>query len=225
MPGLIQSIFAQSPFKPLFKHIKKVHECCTKLIPFFEAVFSGSWEEALACQQEIKALEKEADSMKKDIRMRLPTGLFMPFDRSDLLELVTQQDKIANRAKDVAGIVLGRQLSIPADIKEQFMSYITRCLDATKYSTKIIGELDDLLETGFRGKDVDKVQKMVEELAKIESDTDDMQIELRHNLYQRENDMNPIDAIFLYQVLNKIGDLADQAERVGTKLEVMVGRA
>lgn len=27
--------------------------------------------------------------------------------------------------------------------------------------------------------------------------------------------MNPIDAIFLYKVLDQIGDLADQADRVG----------
>lgn len=225
MHGLIQSIFAKSPFKPLFKHIKKVHECCSLLIPFFEAVFSDSWEKALENQQSIKTLEKEADNIKKEIRLKLPTGLFMPFDRSDLLELVTQQDKIANRAKDVAGIVLGRQLHIPEDIKNQFMAYIARCLDATKQATKIIGELEDLLETGFRGKDADKVQQMVGELASIESDTDDLQIELRHCLYKREKEMNPIDAIFLYEVLNKIGDLADQAERVGSKLEVMIGRA
>ncbi len=225
MPGLIQSIFAQSPFKPLYKHIKKVHECCCQLLPFFDAVFTGSWEDALENQQKIKSLEKEADAIKKEIRLKLPTGLFMPFDRTDLLDLVTQQDKIANRAKDVAGIVLGRQLSIPSDIREQFIAYLSRCMDATKQATRIIGELEDLLETGFKGKDAEIVQKMVEELSLIESDTDDLQVELRHSLYQREKEMNPIDAMFLYQVLNKIGDLADQANRVGSKLEVMIGRA
>jgi predicted phosphate transport protein (TIGR00153 family) len=225
MNGLIQSIFPKSPLKPLVKHICKVHECCSQLVPFFEAVFSDNWEAAQTAQQSIKAMEKEADKIKMEIRMKLPTGLFMPFARTDLLELVSQQDKIANRAKDIAGIVLGRHLHVPKDIENDFLQYIRRCLDATLLATKVISELENLLEIGFKGKEVKVVEKMVEDLDVIESDTDNIQIEIRHSLYQRESELNPIDAIFLYDILNKIGDLADQAERIGTKLEVMVGRA
>ena len=35
----------------------------------------------------------------------------MPVDRADVLELLTQQDRIANKAKDISGRVIGRQLS------------------------------------------------------------------------------------------------------------------
>ncbi len=225
MTGLFQSIFPKSPLKPLVKHICKVHECCCELVPFFEAVLTDDWEKAQLTQQNIKAMEKEADKIKMEIRLKLPTGLFMPFARTDLLQLVSQQDKIANRAKDIAGIVLGRHLHVPKDVEVDFMNYINRCLDATKLACKVISELENLLETGFRGKEVKLVEKMVADLDVIESNTDNLQIELRHKLYQRESELNPVDAIFLYDILNKIGDLADQAERVGSKLEVMVGRA
>lgn len=225
MTGLIQSIFAKSPIKPLLKHSSKVHECCSGLTPFFEAVFSNDWDKALAAQQNISNLENEADEIKKEIRLKLPTGLFMPVDRSDLLALVNQQDKIANRAKDIAGIVLGRHLKLQDDLKELFFNYLKRCLDATLLASKAIGELDDLLETGFRGKEVKLVKDMILRLGEIESDTDKLQIELRHTLYKRESELNPIDAIFLYDILNKVGDLADQAEKVGGKLEIMVGRS
>ena len=76
----------------------------------------------------------------------------MPLARTDLLELLTQQDKIANRAKDIAGLMLGRKLAMPADLASDFMAYLQRCLDATALATQAIGELDDLLETGFRGR-------------------------------------------------------------------------
>ena len=131
MNGLIQSIFAKSPLKPLVKHICKVHECCSALVPFFQAVYADNWQEALETQQQIKALEEEADKIKMNIRMKLPKGLFMPVDRTDLLHLVTEQDKIANQAKDIAGIVLGRQLKVPEEVREDFLRYIRRCLDAT----------------------------------------------------------------------------------------------
>ena len=225
MPVNFLSLFAKSPLKPMYHHIQKVHECCKDLPEFFECVFSDDWEKALACQQKISAKEKEADQLKREIRLNLPNSLFMPLARTDLLDLVNQQDKIANRAKDIAGLMVGRQLHIPADVKELFMKYINRCLDATELAVKVIHQLDDLLETGFRGREIRVVENMVRDLDMIEDDTDQIQIQLRHELYLRESELNPVDAIFLYKVLDKIGDLADQAERVGSRLEAMVSKA
>ena len=154
MNGLIQSIFAKSPLKPIVKHIKRVHECSEHLIPFFKAVHEDNWDLALKEQQEIKRLENEADEIKRKIRIKLPSGLFMPIERTDLLELVSLQDNIANDSKDIAGIVLGRQLKMPSDLEEQFFQYLTRTVEAVSVASKVIGELDNLLETGFRGKEV-----------------------------------------------------------------------
>lgn len=218
------NLFAKSPLQPLNEHIKKVHECCSLLPSFFECVFSDTWEKAKEVQHQISSLEKDADKLKREIRINLPNSLFMPVDRTDLLELLTQQDKIANKAKDIAGIMLGRQLKIPKDVKEEFIKYVNRCLDATELATKVIEELEDLLETGFRGKEINIVEGMVRDLDSIEDDTDHIQISLRHNLYLRESELNPIDAMFLYKVLDKIGDLADQAQRVGSRLELMISK-
>ncbi len=68
------------------------------------------------------------------------------------------------------------------------------------------------------------VSELAEKIDRIESDTDDLQIELRHALYKRENEMNTIDAIFIYNILDKIGDLANHAEQVGSKLAVSIAR-
>lgn len=224
MNGLIQSIFAKSPLKPIVKHIKKVNECGEHLIPFFKATFSDNWDLALKEQQIIKNLENEADEIKRKIRIKLPSGLFMPIERTDLLELVSLQDTIANGTKDIAGIVLGRQLKIPNDLEEQFLQYLTRTVEAIHVACKVIGELDNLLETGFRGREVKIVEELAEKIDRIESDTDDLQINLRHTLYKRENEMNTIDAIFIYNILDKIGDLANNAEQVGSKLAVTIVR-
>lgn len=221
----ILGLFAKSPLTPLQEHIRKVHECCTLLRPFFRAVEAGDWNSAAQQQQAIAHLEREADQLKRDIRLKLPRGLFMPVARTDLLELLSQQDKIANRAKDIAGLMLGRRLKIPAGLGDDFDAYLNRCLDATALASQAIGELDDLLETGFRGKELELVEQMVQQLDDIEDDTDRLQVELRQKLYAREAQMNPIDAIFLYKVLDQIGDLADQADRVGARLELMLARS
>lgn len=220
----ILGLFAKSPIKPLQKHMATVHNCCSHLMPFIKAIQAGDWQSAELHQAQISQLERYADQLKREIRLRLPRGLFMPLARTDLLELLTQQDKIADRAKDIAGLMLGRKLAMPADLAPDFMAYLQRCLDATALATQAIGELDDLLETGFRGRELELVEQMVRQLDEIEDDTDRLQVSLRQQLYLRESELGAIDALFLYKILETIGDLADQADRVGSRLELMLAR-
>jgi polyphosphate kinase len=122
-------VFAKSPIKPMEDHIKKAHQASKALIPFFNHVFKEEWQEAEEIRLNIRNLEREADEMKRNIRLQLPRGLFMPVERTDLLELVTQQDKIANKAKDIAGRVVGREMTIPTEIQADFLAYVTRCVE------------------------------------------------------------------------------------------------
>ena len=142
------SVFAKSPIKPIEEHIRKVHQASELLIPFFDAVYQQDWQQAADVRKNIVALEKEADKLKREIRINLPRGLFLPVDRTDILELVSQQDKIANKTKDITGRVLGRELLIPASLQDGFKAYVQRCIDATKLASEVINELDELLETG-----------------------------------------------------------------------------
>ncbi|MGC7559208.1 TIGR00153 family protein [Pasteurella sp. PK-2025] len=221
----ILGLFAHSPLKPLQKHSQKVTECCNLLIPFFEYTFKGEWEKAEELRAKISECERQADSLKREIRLKLPRGLFMPIDRTDLLELVTQQDKLANFAKDIAGRMIGRQFAIPEDMQPDFEQYLKRNLDATIQAHKVIDEMDQLLETGFKGRELDLVNRMINELDTIEDDTDQMQIKLRKMLLNIESRFNPVDVMFLYKTLEWVGVLADQAQRVGSRIELMLARS
>lgn len=221
----ILGLFAKSPIKPLQKHIVKVHQCSQQLVPFFDAVAEDRWEDAEQIRQQIAQLEKEADILKREIRLKLPRGLFLPVARTDLLELLTQQDKIANRARISPAACLAVAWNSPQKCGADFMAYLKRCIDATAQAEKAIGELDELLETGFKGREVEMVAEMIHQLDLIEDDTDTMQIGLRQQLQAVEQKYNPIDVMFLYKILEWVGDLANQAERVGARLELMLARS
>ncbi|TNH06284.1 TIGR00153 family protein [Testudinibacter sp. TR-2022] len=221
----ILGLFAQSPLKPLEKHSNKVSECCDILVPFFKATFENDWTLAEELRKKISEAEREADSLKREIRLKLPRGLFMPLDRTDLLELVTQQDKLANYAKDIAGRAVGRHLCIPQPMQQAFLEYLNRSLDAAHQATRVIQEMDELLETGFKGRELNFVNKMINELDAIEDDTDHQQILLRRQLLEIEDQYKPVDVIFLYKILEWIGVLADQAQRVGSRIELMLARS
>jgi predicted phosphate transport protein (TIGR00153 family) len=65
---------------------------------------------------------------------------------------------------------------------------------------------------------------LIEELDVIEQDTDSLQIEVRRSLFKLEKDLPPVDVMFLYQIIDWIGDVADRAQRVGNRLEQLLAR-
>ena len=222
MSNVFANIFGESPVGPMEKHIGLTHKCARRLVGFFEAVVAGDWDEARKVRADIESLESAADDLKKDIRLHLPKSLFMPVPREDLLELLLVQDKIANRAKDVSGIVVGRQLEIPETIAADFLTFVERCTDATRQARKSVRELDELFTTGFRGAEVELVASLIEKLDEIETETDNLEVELRGKLFAVEKNYDPVNMIFLYQVIGGIGEVADMAERVGRRLELLL---
>jgi len=222
MANMLANIFGSSPVLPLEKHIGIAYNCAKQLQGFFAAVVKGNWDKAATFRAEIEKYEHKADDLKKEIRLRLPKSLFMPVPRQDLLELLLVQDMIANRTRDVSGIVMGRKMQIPPTIADQFLEFVGRNVDAAKQARKSVRELDELFTTGFRGAEVELVEGLIEELDRIETETDDMQAALRSAVFEIESTLNPVDAVFLYQVIELTGEIADMAERVGRRLELLL---
>lgn len=222
MANMLANIFGSSPVRPLEEHIGIAFQCAKQLRPFFAAVVASDWDKALAARDVIEQLEHEADDLKKKIRLQLPKSLFMPVPREDLLELLLVQDKIANRSKDVSGLVLGRKMQLPDVIADQFLEFVDRNIDAAKQARKSVRELDELFTAGFRGAEVDLVAGLIEELDQIETDTDEKQAALRWSLFEIEKTLDPIDAMFMYKVIELTGEIADMAERVGRRLELLL---
>lgn len=222
--GYMSGIFGSSPVSPLQKHMAKVYACATELVPLFNAVINEDWDEVARLQKLISDLEREADVLKKALRLNLPKGLFMPVSRQDLLEVLLMQDKIANKAKDIAGTILGRHMTLPDSIQIDYIRFVERCVAACKQARKAINEFDELVETGFSGREIDIVTEMITKLDSIESETDTLQAEIRSKIFAIEKDLPPIEVIFLYKVIEATGDVADRAQNVGSRLQLMLAR-
>jgi len=220
----ILDLFAESPMKPMQTHMQKVEECVGLLPQFLDAVFAHDWDEMMRIQKMTRSKENEADELKKALRLNLPKGLFMPVSRIDLLNLLASQDKIANKAKDVAGLVTGRRMKFPKSVQPALKAYLARSIDAASQAGKAIRQLDELLESGFKGKEVNIAAEMITELDQIENDVDVLQIKMRRQLFALEEDLPAVDVIFFYKVIDWIGDLADLSQQVGSRLELLLAR-
>ncbi|MDA8562033.1 TIGR00153 family protein [Gammaproteobacteria bacterium] len=217
-------MFGRSPIRPLEEHMAKVNACVKKLHPFFEEVISNNWDAANSIHQDIVFLENEADNMKRELRLHLPNSLFMSFSRTDLLELLEIQDELANKSKDIAGMVFGRKMTFPEALSCQYIDFLKSNIEASNQANKVIHELDELFETGFSGNEMKIVESMVIDLSDMERKTDDSGNNLRNVLFELEKSMPPVDVMFTYKLIDWTGGLADCAQEIGDHLQILLAK-
>ncbi|MFT6624328.1 MAG: putative phosphate transport protein (TIGR00153 family) [Cycloclasticus sp.] len=220
----LSGLFGPSPVAPLQSHMALVDECVSKLVDLFECMAKGDTEAVEKVYHEIAALEQKADDQKHFLREHLPRGLFMPIERQDLLEALRIQDLLANRARDIAGIVVGRELQFPEQASECAIALVKATVETCHQALRVVNELDELVETGFRGHAVQVVEEMLVKLDDLESETDRIQVELRADLFAVERDLYSVDVMFMYRIIESIAEIANDAERVGRRFQLMLAK-
>ena len=217
----LTDVIGNSPLSTLERHVRVCADCVNLLTEYFEAAQAGEWNRASDLRDKIAKLESIADDLKLEVRSNLPRGLWMSVSRADLLELVRMQDKMANDTKDVAGLSLGRELAFPAKLEKSLFKYLAAITDCSNQAVEVIVALRELSRSAFGSRQVDAIAKMVTMVEKVERKSDDQQQALRAKLRKYEANLSPIDAVFLYQLLSQIGEIADSAEKVSHRAQII----
>jgi uncharacterized protein len=220
----LSNLFGKSPFKPLQLHMRQVVKCASEIPGLFEALNNGDQDKIKTIQIKIDDLESQADDTKDQLRAHLPKSLFMPVDRRDLLELLSNQDDIADISQNIASLVADRKMDVPVGMAKPLIELTEGCVDACKQSAAIIEELDELVEMGFSGRESTRVLEMVDALCKTEEENSVKTKELIRNLFAHEDEIKPVSVVFWYQLINWIGDISESAEKVGDRLRLLLAR-
>ena len=100
--------------------------------------------------------------------------------------------------------------------------YVKEAVATSAQALKAIYEMDELLATGFRGREVKLVESLIKELDRLENNNDKLQVKVRAQLFKLEKDLSPVDVMFLYKVIDWVGELADRAQKVGSRLQRLI---
>ena len=217
----ISEVISNSPLALLERHAGVCVDCVERLPLYFEEAQAGRWGRAGEVREDICRFEGLADELKQDVRSNLPRGLWMSVSRADLLELVRVQDKMANGAKEVSGISLGRQLAFPNPLTADVRAFVDVVIDVSRTVVKIIGATRELSRSAFGTRQTNVILDFVSQVEAGERRSDDLQAALRAKLRECEAELSPVDAIFLYQLLAGIGDIADNAEKVAHRAQII----
>lgn len=218
------SLFGRSPIGPIQQHMQIANEAAQHLPELIQAAADEDWARAREIHKSVKNAEKEADKIKRSVRRHLPKSLFLPVPRTDLLQLVSTQDSVANHAKDFASVLMGRDMRFPEQLLPGVLELTNTCVSCCQQALTAIQELDELLEVGFTGREVTRVEAMLKELDKLERRTDKQQFDLRRKLWRLEPELPPVDVMFFYRAIALLGQLADAAEKVGDRLQILLAK-
>jgi hypothetical protein len=145
--------------------------------------------------------------------------MFLAVERRDMLEILDYQDSIADVAQDIAELADMRNMVVPEELATAFLDFVRRVVSACEHAERVIDALDHLVETGFRGREVARVEAMIEELSRMETDTDELEERVLRLLFDIEDELG-ISTIFWYKLIYYVGGMADYAERVGNRLRL-----
>ncbi len=137
--------------------------------------------------------------------------------------MLREQESIADTAQDIAGLLM-THLDVSNELRESLVTLANKSVEACHRAKKVIKTLDALVETGFKGPDVDHVYELIDEVSKSEDGADMLGIALVDTLYQHHRDKDPVSTLFTYQLTRWLGELADHAELVGSRMRLLVAR-
>ena len=220
----LPSLFGKSPFEALTEHMRQVENGSSLLLEFFASSQAGDWQAADALHEQIDACEHTADDLKDRIRLNLPSTLFMPISRADILVLVEAQDKIVNKIKDISGLMTGRRMQFPNALQAPIRTYLETTHASVAQARKVLEELGELLDSGFGRSVGELIGDMVVELGRLENSSDEQQVAIRRQLLPLESELPPLEMMFIYRVVDWIGSVADRAERAGSRLQILATR-
>ncbi len=220
----LSGLLRGSPFKPIQEHMRVVFSCVCLIPPLFDALYHEEKAQIFEYATQIKELETKADKLKSTFRLNMPKSLFLPVDRKDLLSLIGDQDRIADTVEDIGKIFLFRTMIIPDPIKPLLDELLEGTMEISSAAKEMIEQLDELLEVGFAGKEMEKVFSMIAGVRRSEHNIDDIMHRIHEKLFSFEKDLDPISAMFWYKIIDLLGRISDLSENLADRLLLFLSK-
>lgn len=216
----IMGLFAESPFTAMIELADKVKLCTDEVPILFDAFFDGDYDQVIEIAEKISHLEHEADVVKTRVRDGLPKSLFLQVDRRDLLDVLSSLDAVADCAEDVGILFTLRTMEPHEELIAPLKSLVRRVTATVDKAVEIVHAMDVVAKSGFNGKEAEKIIHMIDELGRLEHEADIVQDDLARRLFSIEDKIKPGSLFIWNKIFNKVGDIANHAEKMGNRLRL-----
>ena len=220
----IGGLFGRSAWGPLWEHLAKARDCLVLLRSSTESFIAGKYTKLDELARKVARLEKDADTIKENIRQRLSRSMFSSVERSDILAWLRQQDGIADSCEDVVKLFSLRETKVVKELKLPLIRLVDRIvlmMDELIEAVKVFGQIAASEPTK---KELDRLSGLIANTQKGKDEVDMLQMEFLKKLFKVEDKMDPVSIFFLRDAGEKISRIADRIENVGDLIRHMVSK-
>lgn len=220
----IFDLFRKSPFVALGEMMKEVVECTDRVPALYEAFISGDGENRDRIAKEISDHEYKTDIIKTEIRQSLPSSIFMPVARGDILQIITSMDAIADTAEDLGILMTFKNIIVPDNIKEELRKFAKIVVDVVNLAKQVIDELDMLKEANFGGPEAKTVSDLLDKINETEHETDKFQYSLTKAVLNSPKEIDCASLVLWLKILEVTGGIANAAKKMGNRIRLVISQ-
>lgn len=224
MTSPLGKLFGKSPIQPIQQHMQLAQETVQLLCELLAASADQNWSQVSDIHRVINSTTADAAKLRREIRQELPRGLLLAMPRTDLLELLNIQNRVAVCARDIAQPVALRQMQFPPALQAILDTYCSLLAATVGETLRAIRELDELITEGFGKRERKIMEKMLKSISRQARRCDTQQLRLLRHLSKTEGNVPALDAVFYYQIATALAALADACTEVGEQLELLLAR-
>lgn len=202
--------------------MKQVLICTQKTEELFAALLTGDQNQVAEIAKQISKIEHHCDKLKQELRAHISKSIFLPVDRRDILHVLSHMDTLADVCEDLGVLLTLRKMDLPPQMRVPFEELLKRSLEVVYRSGDVIMSLDRLLETGFSGPDALEILKKIDEIDHLEHLADKAGDHFGKSLFLMEDELKPAALFMWNKIANKVGDLANSAERMVNYVRLML---
>ena len=196
--------------KLIIRHIQLVEQTLSK--------FSSLVDDYLNRDKQFKEeahtihnLEREADSIRRKVAMKLSEGAFLPIYREDYIVLLELIDKIANKVESTSDFIVLTRPRIP----DFLIAGIKKMVKATLECFVPLENIYELFQ-----KNLDDVLAAAARVEKKEQEVDRIQWDLIKAVFK--SDLSMAEKILFKELIDNIAAISDRIENVSDRFEIMV---
>ena len=143
-------------------------------------------------------------------------------DRSDLVNFLENQEKIADHAEDYAVIMTLRKTVLHPELHDPFLEYLQQVFQVSGTLLTAAVEFKNLADAAFGGAEARSVLKLIEGLNEEEWKADKLSRKLSRKVFALEGREELLNILFYEKMILTLGYMANQAENAGDYLRVMI---
>ena len=136
--------------------------------------------------------------------------------------MLDMQDSIADVAQDIVILLNIRRMNLTKELSQDVINFVKKSQDVCYLARGLTQEFGDVIESGFGRHEIKKLLEMIDNVSIAETEADNLEDALVHRLYEVEEKMNSVDAVFWYKIFELIGDIADFSKKTGNRLRLMI---